>query len=343
MINIKRNVSLKKHNTFNIDSKAKYFIEIKSADELRGAVGFAKTNELPILIIGQGSNILMADRIFNGLVIRINNDETKIVEETKDYVYIKAGAGNIWDDLVKKAVENSWQGVECLSGIPGTVGAAPIQNIGAYGQELSDVFVELVAYDLRKRKFVTLDADSCKFGYRDSMFKKKGNNDRYIIFDVTLKLYKSRAPRLTYTSLIKHFRNKKVSNPTLKQIRNAVLVIRKQKLEDPKEHGNAGSFFKNPIISKEKYERLRSSLPDIPSYPEKMGKVKLSAGWLIEKAGWKGKIFKNVGVSEKHALTITNATGEGTAKEILELASNINNDIKQKYNIDLEIEVQVIG
>jgi len=342
MIKIKRDVSLKKHNTFNIDSKADYFTEIKSADELKEAVAFAKTHKLPILIIGRGSNILITKKIFNGLVIRLKNGKTKIIKETKDYVYFKVGTGRNWDDFVDDCVNDGYQGVECLSGIPGTVGAAPVQNIGAYGQEFSDVFVELTAFDLETSKFVILDATACKFGYRNSMFRKKGNTGRYIIFDVTLKLHKSRASRLTYTSLIKHFKNEKVNNPTLKQIRNAVLVIRKQKLEDHKERGNAGSFFKNPIISKEKYERLRSSFPDMPYYSDEKGKVKIPAGWLIEKTGWKGRRYKNVGVSQKHALILINISGKGNAKEILELANKIRHNVIEKFDIDLGMEVRLV-
>jgi UDP-N-acetylmuramate dehydrogenase len=342
MINIKKNISLKKHNTFNIDSKAKYFTEVKSIKELEEAVGYAKTHKLPILIVGRGSNVLMVDKVFNGLVIRLKNDEIKIVKETSDHIYIKVDAGKIWDDLVNYCVDRNYQGIECLSGIPGTVGAAPVQNIGAYGQELADVFVELTAYDLKTCKFVTLDASECKFEYRDSLFKKKRSRGHFIIFNVTLKLHKNLLPKLSYSLLRMYLKDKKINNPTLKQIRNAVLVIRRQKLVDPKEYGNAGSFFKNPIISKEKYERLRNSFPNIPNYPEDNGRIKIPAGWLVEKAGWRGKSYKNVGVSQKHALILINSTGKATAKEVLGMVDKIKNDVRIYFNIELDTEVQII-
>ncbi|MFH1863982.1 MAG: UDP-N-acetylmuramoyl-L-alanine--D-glutamate ligase [bacterium] len=311
-----KTVSFKDLTTFEIGGKIKYFKKVRNKEELLKAVSFANQNKLPIFVIGGGSDILVSDKDFDGVVIKYVGDKVVVKNNI-----ITSEAGLEWDKLVEYSVKNNLQGMECLSGIPGTVGAAPIQNIGAYGQELADSFVELEAFDFKQEKFVTFGKKDCGFGYRESVFKRPENWQKYLITSVTFKLNKNKKPEIVYESLNKYFDDKKIKNPTLSQIRQAVLAIRKSKLEDPGRIPNAGSFFKNPIV--EKY--------------------KLSAGFLIEKAGWKGKSFGNAAVSEKNALVLTNPYGKASFKEVVELSEKIIKDVYDKFGIKLEPEVQYIN
>lgn len=341
-IEIKEKIPLAKLTTFKVGGYAEHLAEVKNKDELLETVEFAKANNLPIFVLGGGSDILISDKGFEGLVIRYVGNRVKF-KKGNEHVLVTAEAGCIWDDLVKMSVKKGLQGIECMSGIPGTAGAAPIQNIGAYGQELKDVFVELSAYDFEKGRVVKFDRASCKFSYRESIFKKPKNKGRYLILKITLRLKKGAPPTLTYTSLINFFKDRNISKPSLSQVRNAVLEIRGQKLEDPRIIGNAGSFFKNPIVEKKILAALRKRYPEIPYYPVSARKVKLLAGWLIETAGWKGKRYKNAKVSEKHALVITNPEGRATAHEVRQLAEKISTDVYKKFRVELEPEVQLIG
>ncbi|MCH7641016.1 UDP-N-acetylmuramate dehydrogenase [Patescibacteria group bacterium] len=258
-------------------------------------------------------------------------------------VLIKASSGVIWDDLVKESVKRNLQGVECLSGIPGTIGAAPIQNIGAYGQELNDIFVNLKAYDFKTGEFLTFSKANCKFGYRESIFKKPTQKGRFIICDITIRLSKGKYPTLIYESLTSYLKDKKMSKPTLSQVRDAVLTLRGQKLDNPSVIGNAGSFFINPIVGRNVFARLKKRFPEMPYHPVDSRKVKLFAGWLVENAGWKGRKYKNAQVSEKSALVITNPEGKATAEDVRQLADKISEDVYKKFKIKLEPEVQLIG
>jgi UDP-N-acetylmuramate dehydrogenase len=341
-LKISKNVPLDDLTTFKIGGDAKYLAEVKNKDELLSARDFAIENSLPIFVLGGGGDILISDKGFNGLVIRYVGDQV-IFKDKKENVLVTAEAGCNWDDLVRKTVQKNLQGIECLSGIPGTVGAAPIQNIGAYGQELKDVFVRLDAYDFIKGSFVEFDRVSCKFAYRESVFKGPKNKGRFLIFNTTVRLVKGSPPTLTYESLTSYLEKKRISKPSLSQVRNAVLTIRGQKLDDPSVIGNAGSFFKNPIVEKKVLRLLQRKYPEIAHYPVNAGKVKLFAGWLVEDAGWKGKRHKNARVSEKHALVITNPEGKATAQEIKELAGKISDDVYKKFRVRLEQEVQFIG
>jgi UDP-N-acetylmuramate dehydrogenase len=241
--------------------------------------------------------------------------------------------------LVEESVAKGLQGLECLSGIPGTVGAAPIQNIGAYGQELKDTFVSLEAYDITKEKIVTFSKDDCKFGYRESIFKSQDYWQKYIISSITLKLIKNGKPKADYESLKNYITSE---NSTLLDVRNSVLKVRAERLEDPNEVANAGSFFKNPIITSDEKAKLESKFPDVKTYPFEDG-FKIPAAWLVENAGWKGKTYKNAGVSPKHALILINKTGHASAKEIYELSEQIISDVNKKFGIKLEREVQLIN
>lgn len=327
--------------TFRVGGKIKNFIEVKSVADIRKAVKFAKNNKLKIFILGGGSDILVSDRDFDGLVIKYTGKkvETKTAGKT---VLVTAEAGLGWDELVEQTVKENLQGLECLSGIPGSVGASPIQNIGAYGFELKDNFVSLKAYDLVNNKFVVFDKEACEFGYRESFFKKPDNWQKYLILSVTLALIKNGKPVVRYDSLKKYLDEIKTTSPSLKDVRSAVLTLRSQKLENPDKVANAGSFFKNPIIDKSTLEKLLSDYPEMPNFT--FGNdYKLFAGWLIEKAGWKGKSFKNAAVSSKNALVLVNPEGKATSKDILNLSKKIQRDVFSKFGINLEPEVQFIG
>lgn len=341
-LKIIRDVPLSELITFRVGGYAKFFTEVRNKEELKKAVEFAKKNSLPIFVLGGGSDVLLSDKGFDGLVVRYKKKSIRF-EEKNGNVIVDAGAGNNWDDLVKEAVKRNLQGIECLSGIPGSVGAAPIQNIGAYGQELKDTFVKLTTYDIKQRKFVIFNKNDCDFSYRESIFKKPENRGRHIITDITLELKKNAEPTLVYQSLIEYLKEKKIKNPSLNQIREAVLTLRGQKLEDPSSLGNAGSFFKNPIVDKEVLEKLLKKYPDMPYYSNGQDRYKLFAGWLIEKAGWKGKRIGGAMVSKRNALVITNPEGKASAKEIVELSQKVKADINKKFGVYLEPEVQFIG
>ncbi|MCH7730003.1 UDP-N-acetylmuramate dehydrogenase [Patescibacteria group bacterium] len=339
---LRTNVPLKSLTTFQVGGSARYLAEVEDEDQLIEAVNFTKEKRLGIFVLGGGSDILMSDEGFDGLVIRYKDKSIEFDYKNK-HVLVTAAAGVIWDDLVASCVKKGLQGIECMSGIPGTVGASPIQNIGAYGQELKDGFVRLSAFDFKDKRFVTFDKRKCEFSYRESVFKKKKAKRRYLITKVTLRLRKSIKPTVTYESLRQYLDGKGIKNPNLAQVRKAVLALRGQKMEDPGVLGNAGSFFKNPIIERKLLKRLKQNYPEIPYYPAEDVKVKLFAGWLVEHAGWKGKRFKNAMVSEKNALVITNPKGRASAKEVRELAQAISKDVYKKFKVKLEPEVQFIG
>jgi UDP-N-acetylmuramate dehydrogenase len=343
MKRIRRNVPLAKKTTFNIGGTAAYYCEADNEKELKDAVRYAKKEKLPIFILGGGSNVLLDDSGFDGMVIRLTGKGIKVEKEGKTTVTLRVSSGEVWDDLVKFAVKKNYQGIESLSGIPGLVGAAPVQNIGAYGQELKDVFTKLRAYDQKMDKMRVFKREDCKFGYRDSTFKNGANKGRYIILSVTLVLNKGKEPEVIYNTLRDYLRKKKIIKPLVSDVRMAVLDLRKKKLEDPKSICNAGSFFKNPIVDTKTFKLLKVKNPDMPFFELKGGKYKLFAGWLIEKAGWKGKKHGNASVSSKNALVLTNTKGKATFSEIHSLSNMIIEDIKEKYSVVLEPEVQVVG
>ncbi|HKC04830.1 MAG TPA: UDP-N-acetylmuramate dehydrogenase [Patescibacteria group bacterium] len=320
---------------FRIGGKVDNYLEVKNKEEVKKAVSFAKDNNLQVFILGDGTDILVSDKEFSGLVIKYIGKSFSINEDGT----IESAAGMNWDELVGKAVEAGLNGIEALSGIPGTAGAAPIQNIGAYGAELKDTFISLEAYDIQNEKFVKFTNKDCDFGYRDSIFKKKDHWQKYIICSITLKLSKNKPEKVSYESL-KNYISKE--NPSLSEIRNAILKVRSEKLEDPKLVGNAGSFFKNPIIDLQEKSKLEEKFPEIKTFPFEE-KFKISAAWLIEKCNWKGKTYKNAAVSAKHALILINPNEEATAKEVLELSEKISEDVYNRFGIKLEREVQLIN
>ena len=333
MIKIEENKYFKYLTTFKVGGKIKYFIEVKNIDEIREAVDFAKNKSVDIFMLGGGSDLLVSDKDFEGVVIKFIGDSYKI-----DGDILTGDAGLSWDKLVEIAVENNLQGLECLSGIPGTVGASPIQNIGAYGAEVSNTFEKLEAFSLEKGSVETFDKEKCQFGYRESVFKNKEYWQKYLILNISFKLRKDGKPRVSYDSL-KGLVNE---NSTLSEIREAVIKTRNEKLENPKEVPNAGSFFKNPVVDEEKKNELFKKYPDIKIFPFE-NKYKVFAGWLIENANLKGKEFGGAMVSPKHTLIIINSTGKATANEIYKLSEQVIAEVQNKYGVTLEREVQLIN
>lgn len=337
MFEIKENISLKNYNTFGIEAKSRYFVECSSINEILDFIEIHKKQTLPLMILGGGSNVLFT-KDYDGYVLRPAIKGIEIVKETEDHIILKVGAGEDWDEFVGYCVDNNWGGVENLSLIPGNVGTCPIQNIGAYGVEVKDVIVEVETVDLENLNINRFQNAECRFAYRDSIFKNKLKG-KHIITHVTFKLKKKPEYKLDYGNLNNEI--SKFGDLNLKKIRQAVINIRESKLPKPEEIGNAGSFFKNPVVSKEKFKKLKAIYPEIPFYKQIDGLVKIPAGWLIEKAGWKGKRVGNTGVHEKQALVLVNY-GDATGEEIIHLARNIQQTIIIKFDLELEMEVNVV-
>jgi UDP-N-acetylmuramate dehydrogenase len=327
---IKENYSLKDFNTFGIECQVEKYLRIDTLNDLE-----LLSQDIQYFILGSGSNILFTKDV-KGTILHNNLKGIKIVEENEDYVLVKSASGEIWHRLVLWAIENNFAGIENLSLIPGTVGAAPIQNIGAYGVELKDVFYCLEAFEFNNRKIKTFHKEDCEFGYRESAFKRKYAG-QFFISSVTLKLSKKPVFQITYGDIKKTLVD---NNINIQNISKAVVEIRQSKLPDPNVIGNAGSFFKNPTISTEHFNKLITIYPEIPSYPLNEHSIKIPAGWLIEKAGWKGKKIGNAGVHEKQALVLINL-GKAKGNEIVELSKKIQKDIYQKFGISLEAEVNI--
>lgn len=336
---IHKDISLKPYNTFGIDIKAKYFVEIHNESEIKKIFSAGELNSIPKLIIGGGSNILLT-RDFEGLVLRISIPGIKILNENDDSVIIKAGAGVIWHDLVLYCIDKNFGGIENLSLIPGTVGAAPIQNIGAYGQELKNVFESLNGIILENSQSAEFMGKDCRFSYRDSIFKNE-LKDKFIITYVTLKLSKNPVLNIEYGNVKNELEKMNIENPGIKEVSEVICRIRQSKLPDPAIIGNAGSFFKNPEVKEEKYLRLKNEYNDIIGFDVGNGKIKIPAGWLIESCGWKGKIIGNTGTHSKQSLVLVNY-GNASGKEILNLAEEIKKSVFHKFGIELKEEVNII-
>lgn len=336
---IVENQSLKPYNTFGLEVSAKYFVEAGSVQEIISALDFAKTNNLSKMLLNGGSNMLLTHD-FDGLVLKLNLKGIKIVAETEDFVEVKVQSGENWHEFVKWTLQNDFGGLENLSLIPGNCGTAPMQNIGAYSVEIKDSMKELSALEIKTGETKIFTNEDCQFGYRESVFKNELKN-RFIITDVTFKLTKRHHKLNTsYGAIQLELEKLNIQNPTIQDVSHAVINIRQSKLPDPKEIGNSGSFFKNPVISKDRFEQLQQQFPDISGYVSGE-EVKVAAGWLIENAGWKGKRFGDTGVHEKQALVLVNY-GNATGQEIYDLSQRILDDIFDKYEIQLEREVNII-
>jgi len=333
---MQKEVSLKPFNTFGIEVRTSLFASFSSITELIDLLPTIRTNET--LISGGGSNMLFT-KDFDGLFIRNCINGIKEIERTETHVVIEAGAGELWHDFVMYCVDRGYGGLENLSLIPGCVGASPMQNIGAYGVEIKDTFTYLDAVEIATGKVKRFHLADCAFGYRESVFKRELKN-QYVICSVAFTLSLNPIMNTSYGVIETELQHMGITTPSIKDVSNAVIRIRQSKLPDPKQLGNAGSFFKNPVVSNEVLTSIQSSYERVPSYPAGDGHVKLAAGWLIEQAGWKGKRFGNVGVHELQALVLVNYGG-GTGTEIYELSQRIIEDIQEKFGVSLEREVNI--
>jgi UDP-N-acetylmuramate dehydrogenase len=351
MLEIKEYVDIKNYSTLHIGGQFRYFSLISSALNLASICEIAKTDKkfknIPIFVLGGGSNIVFSDGIINLFALKMEIKGFEIINETNKHADIKVGAGEIWDKLVEETVEMNLSGLEALSGIPGTVGATPVQNVGAYGAEVKDTIFEVEVFDIKDSKMKILSNKDCKFGYRDSIFKNEAKG-RYIIISVTYRLKKIEnidpqdiAQVITYPGVKKYFEEKGIENPTLKQIREAIIEIRKEKLPNPKIVPNVGSFFKNPIVPKEMANEIQKEFPNVKFFPVDNNSTKVPAGWLIENAGLKGKSFGNVSVYDRNALVLIN-NGNATKKDLIKARNEIIKTVSKKFRITLEQEPEII-
>ncbi len=339
MIQLQENVSLRPFNTFGFDALARFFVEVHSVDELREVLQHSDLRGLPWLLLGGGSNVLLTGN-FDGLVIRIAISGKKIVRETDQHVWLRVGAGENWHELVEFCLQKNLAGLENLSLIPGSVGASPMQNIGAYGVEIKDVFDSLEALHLETGELRRFSHEECHFGYRESVFKHELKG-QYAIVSVTFRLDKTPTFHTGYGDIQRTLAEMGVSELSIGAVSEAVVRIRRSKLPDPAQLGNAGSFFKNPEIPKNQFDALKARFPGLPGYPTSETTVKVPAGWLIEQAGWKGRRFGAVGVHERQALVLVNYGG-GTGDEIRQLAERVQASVEEKFGIRLSAEVNFV-
>lgn len=344
MIAIEKNINLKGFNTFGVSAVAAYFCRLRQPDELFDLFEFEEIRAIVgnpgnFLVLGQGSNILFTGD-YSGLVIKNEIRGLRVVEENERSILVEAGAGELWNDLVGQAVGRGWSGMENLGGIPGTVGAAPVQNIGAYGVEVSSLIERVTAWHIDSKKWLTLSNADCQFGYRESVFKNELRN-KAIIVSVVFRLTKgTRALALSYAALTEELVRRNILNPDISDVFEVVQEVRRTRLPDQTVMGNAGSFFKNPVIDAGHKLRLEQQYPDLKSNRHGSG-FKIPAGWLIEKAGWKGHRRGDAGCYKRQALILVNY-GKATGKDILELSERIQASVLKKFGIPLEREVNLI-
>lgn len=349
---MKTNVNLRPYNSFGFDAVAQLFAEIKVIEDLQTLIKSGEIEQHKTLILSGGNNILFQDEVFEGLVVYINTKGIEIIRDNEDEVIVRAQAGEDWPEFVKYCVGKGWYGLENLAHIPGKVGAAPVQNIGAYGMELKDSFLRCVAIELATGETRVFNKEECRFGYRESIFKGELKG-QYVITSVDFLLKKNAPLHLEYGNIQTYLEQNGIDNPSLQQLHDAICAIRDAKLPDVKQIGSAGSFFKNPVIGKEQFEALQKVHPDMPHYDEPDGRVKVPAGWLIEHSSpsthstssgttsWKGWRNEHVGVYEKQALVLVHYGG-GKGQDIVELAHKIQDSVREKYGISILPEVNVI-
>ncbi len=336
---ISRNVSLRPYNTFSIDVNAQVMVDVKSIADLDEVYSKEEFIPMPKLVLGEGSNILFTGNQ-RKVILKMNISGIEVLREDSHHVIVKVGAGEIWHQFVLWCIENNLGGVENLSLIPGTVGAAPMQNIGAYGVEIKDVFESLEAYEVKSGKIREFNATQCEFGYRHSIFKGSAK-DKYIITSVTMRLSKKPKFNIEYGAIRRTLEQNGVKELSIKAISQAVIEIRESKLPDPVFIPNAGSFFKNPIIEMEFFEALQAAYPNIPQFPVSDDWVKVPAAWLIDQCGWKGKTRGDIGVHKDQALVIVNY-GDARGSDILKLSEMIKDSVQRKFGVELQREVNVI-
>jgi len=335
---IQNDFSLKNYNTFGIEAKAKQFVAVHTLSELKTVLEEHKAT--PKFVLGGGSNMLLTKDI-NALVIHIDLKGKKIIQEDEDYVWVESQAGENWHEFVLWTIDHDFGGLENMSLIPGNVGTTPVQNIGAYGAEIKDTFISCEAINIQNQEIKSFTNEECHFGYRESIFKNEVK-DQFIITSVVYKLTKkNHTIRISYGDITSELAKNNVTNPTLKEVSNAVTAIRKSKLPDPKELGNSGSFFKNPIIPKSEFESIHKKFPEMKFYEISATEVKVPAGWLIEQTGLKGKRFGDAGVHINQALVLVNY-GNATGQEILDVSKHVQDTVYKTFGIKIEAEVNVI-
>ena len=334
---VQENISLRLYNTFGIDANARYFATFENIDELEELLTF--DSRLQTLTLGGGSNILFT-KDYDGLILKNEIKGIEELHEDSEHIYVKAGAGENWHQFVLYCIRRNWAGVENLSLIPGNVGASPMQNIGAYGVELEDILYSLEAFHLKERKLFSFSRNDCEFGYRNSVFKGR-YKDQFVITSVTLRLKKIPIFHTSYGAINEELEKMGVKELSIQAVSQAVINIRLSKLPDPKVIGNAGSFFKNPVVSLDKCQELQSQYSGIIAYPFGREHKKLAAGWMIEQCGWKGQRKGDAGCHERQALVLVNY-GNAKGKEIYDLSEEILRSVKEKFGVNLEREVNII-
>jgi UDP-N-acetylmuramate dehydrogenase len=338
MLQVRQNISLKPYNSFAVEAKASHWVEVENDQQVVEALDYARLHQLPVLLLGGGSNLLLTADV-QALVLRMASRGIRILADDGEQVLVEAEAGEPWHPFVQWTLEQGFAGLENLSLIPGTVGAAPVQNIGAYGVELKDCFAGLTALDRQTGELREFNLQDCAFAYRDSLFKRESG--RWVILRVRFQLSRAAALHLDYGPVRQRLAEQGISAPTAVDVSRAICAIRSEKLPDPAQLGNAGSFFKNPLVSAEHAQRLRQEHADLVASPQADGQVKLAAGWLIERAGWKGYREGDAGVHRLQALVLVNY-GQATGQELLALARRIQADIAERFGVTLEIEPNLI-
>jgi len=336
---MQKDMALKEYNTFHVDAVAKYFIKVKNLEDVHEVINFSSSKKLKILVLGAGSNILFT-KDFEGLIIKIELDGIELISENEDEIILSVGAGVSWESFVDYCTARNYWGVENLALIPGSCGAAPVQNIGAYGQEIKNVFHEACGISVDTNSEIRISRDESKLVYRNSIFKSD-LKDRFMITKVTFRLSKIPNPIMSYKAVVKEVKKRGLETPTAVDMSNIIKDIRRSKLPDPSIIGNAGSFFKNPIVSNQHFDKIRKKYPQIVFYPEDKDFIKISAGWLVENSNWKGKRVGDAGVFEDHALVLVNY-GNASGRQIHNLAKQIKLSVRDKFGIKLDEEVNIV-
>ena len=337
---LQEHVNMAPYTTMHVGGECDFFATVSNVAEVKAVCDWAETEGIPVFVLGEGSNVIISDKPLHRVVMKIEIPGFEIVSENESSVTVQVGAGEHWDDVVARAVKQGWAGIEAMSMIPGTAGATPVQNAGAYGQEIADTLVELGAYDRQTHEMVTLGREACGFGYRDSAFKGELAG-RYVIVDITLRLSKEGPKQPTYASLVRALDERGIENPTVAQIREAVMSVRAKVLPDPSLIPNSGSFFKNPIVSRRELDRLRLRYPEAPAY-EYDGSYKLAAGWLLDECGFKGAEHFGLRMHSGHALVITNPAHAGYG-DLMKLVDFVVAKVYDKFGVKLEPEPQFIS
>lgn len=340
MLQVLENVEIKGHCTLHIGGQFRYFTRVTNTDELLEAVKFSEQKNFPIFVLGGGSNLIFADKVLNVLALKIEIAGFDVLENKDDYATVKVGAGENWDYFVSRTVASNLSGVEVLSAIPGTVGATPVQNVGAYGTEVKDTIVSVEVFDIQHKDIKILNNSECKFAYRDSIFKNESRG-KFVILNVTFKLWKKSPSFPNYPGVKKYFIEHNINIPTLQQIRKAIIDIRGVKLPDPVKVYNVGSFFKNPIVENSIALKLKNKNPDLTIFPIDENYTKVPAGWLIEQSGLKGRDFGSISVYPNNALVLVN-NGNAKYEDILKVRDEIIKIVKDKFGITLEQEPEIV-